>query len=325
MKIIYYLFIIIISNTSLSFSQETGATKGEEEVKNKGPKYKISLNFQREVYHQYRFTETINVKRIFEGQDTISYEKSYTFWFLLISKNGPTKDRFNTVKITVDSMKYSFKQAEKKVEHFSQDEFNDPPLRNRDFLYLFILNSKEFLFTYSPYGDVAEMESVIIDNFLREIEPIEDEKLKTAYRQKVSKNDLANYFDVAKGVFPPSEVHKEDSWLGELNIIAADRPFQGEVTSKFIESKNRKYYLETICDSMQIKTGEYFYPDIDKWVVLEDGNISGIINSEISSPGVIDYMTGDFKISVNGRLNNLKFEEIIETKLTWDLIKRYSF
>lgn len=289
------------------------------------PKYNIELNYKQGVYNVYRFTENTEVNRIYDDSSGNKYSKTYTYYITIFAPDSKKPNEFFTVDVTIDSLDYKYEAGKKVVEHFSQDTEKMLPIDFQDYLFTMLPLNTQFELTYSPYGDVAKLESTYLNNIRKDYNKIPNKEKRSWMLDRVSERSLKFITDIPKGLYPNFKVREDTTWSSELNLYVGDFPFRDEVTTTFEGYNNREYHLKTTFDSLNVVQGSYILNDIGKVATIESGIATGTINTDLYTSGEINYMRSEIISEIKGKINRLSFTQIIETTLTWDLLERYKF
>lgn len=322
MKFTTFLLFILLSSINL-MSQESAETGKKDEV----VKYDVSFDLDQLVYHRYRVTEYTKVKRVFEDSTSNEFEKSVTHWFTVFVPGAKDKNGFLKVEIRTDSLDYKFDSNPKKVAYATRDVDEMMPINFMDFFQSFAADNRAFNFTYSPYGDIALVEGKEIEeerkNYTKTTNPIKREQILNA----ISDNKLKFLFDVPKGVFPPFEATLDTSWKSEIRYYITNVPFTGEITNSFKGYSNKEYHITSNIDSLKLEDSieNNYFPDLDKYGSVTKAIATGTINTDMHTGGTVKYVKANLKAILAGKISNIKYNQIIETTYTWDLLGKFSY
>lgn len=324
MKITTLLFIILISLSSLS--AQVPAKTGEKQETEK-VKYDVSFGYKQLVYHTYRVTENTRVKRIFEDSTSNEYSKVVTHWFKVFVPNPKDENGFLVLEINSDSLDYKFDSELKKVEYASREIDKLMPINFKDFFQSYGSDSRFFSLTYSPYGDVAKIEGKDLDAERKNFSQIKDPVNREEVLNSISDNKLKFMFDVPKGIYPPFEASIDTSWKSEIRYFITNVPFSGEITNTFKGFANNEYRIESTMESLKLDAPmeNYYLPDLDKYGTITDGIATGTLETDMFTGGTIKYVKAKLKAILAGKLENYKYNQIVETTYTWDLMGRFSY
>lgn len=319
------LFVLILLYSQPMFSQETAKTGANDSVN--VVKYDVSFSMDELVYHNYRLTENTKVKRIFEDSTINEYEKNVTHWFTVFVPGPKDENGFLECELTTDSITYDLKSNAKKVNYDSRDYDMEMPINFMDFFNSYVVNSANFKFLYSPYGDVSKVYGDELAENRKNFNKTLDTIKRNQIMSDVGDDNLRFLFDVPKGVYPPFEATVDTSWKSEIKYFVAHIPFSGEVTNTFKGYSNQEYHIFTVIDSLKLKhpINTYLFPDLDRYGTVEKATMSGSVSTDMFTGGTIKYVRAKLITNVSGKLSNFKYDEIIETTYTWDLLGRYSF
>ena len=319
------LFLLLFSINSFSYSQN--ASKTESETVPEVPKYDVSFNLSQLVYHIYRFTETTKVKRVFEDSTVNEYDKTVTYWFNVFVP-GPVDDNgFLLVEVKTDSMEYRLSSKELNVYYRTTDYDMDMPLNYMDFFTSYVQYGQTFNMLYSPYGDVSKIDGDQLESEKMQYAKTHDEIKRNQILYSLSNDRLKFSFDVPKGVYPPFEVTKDTSWNSESEFFICNVPFSGDLNNTFKGFSNNEYHISTKMDSLTLNNPmeNVILPDLDKNCVITSGVATGVMNIDLHTSGNVKYSRAKIKALLTGKVGNFKFNQLVETTYTWDLIGRFQY
>ncbi len=319
------LFLLFISIGSISYSQDDTKTGGKtvEDV----PKYDVSFNLSQLVYHIYRFTETTKVKRVFEDSTVNEYEKTVTHWYNVFVP-GPVDDNgFLLVEVKTDSMEYKLTSNDLNLYYTTTDFEMDLPLNYIDFFTSYVQYGQTFNMLYSPYGDVSKIDGDQLESEKMQYAKTHDETKRNQILYALSNNRLKFSFDVPKGVYPPFEVTKDTSWNSESEFFVCNVPLSGDLVNTFKGFSNNEYHIYSKMDNLTLKSPieNVILPDLDKNCIITSGVATGEINTDLHTSGNVKYSRAKLKAILTGKVGNYKFNQIVETTYTWDLIGKFQY
>lgn len=291
------------------------------------PTYDISFDMKSLVYHKYRFTENIRVKRIFSDSTINEYDKSVTYWFTIFVPGTKDENGLLTVEVATDSMKYQINSKSKNISYFTQDYEAPIPISDVDFLNSFLSNNQSFKFVYSPYGDVAEVKGDRLENERKIHSKIPDEQKRDFLLESLSDETLTFKFDPAKGIYPTFDAINDTTWESETTYMVNKLPMTGKVKNRFDGYSKGEYHIKSNIESLELKSeiNNYYFPDIDKHGVVKSAVATGELKSDLYTGGTIKYVRSKIKCLMEGNINNLEYKQIVESNYTWDLLDRFSY
>lgn len=291
-------------------------------------KYKIFSSFPVNVTHKYDFTENTTVKRTYSDSSQIEYSKIVVYHMSLMAPNAP-KDGFQPLEISIDSLKYKFKDDKYDIDYNSQSNVDVPPFNVFDYEKTSVLLGKEYEFDYNPYYEIIDVKG---DRLAEQLYRLNDPKkgMRDPLRKYVWLDQLSNEHlefasDLRKGLFPPFRAQMDTTWKTtsylELEGIALTDSL--EMTLTDFDIKN----FTIVGKSFDIKT-------IDKDVVLHtikdrsqvlsaDGNIDYLL--KVSPRGNINYLQIDIDLNVKLKNVNEIYNQHYITTYTWELDKMLKY
>lgn len=317
--------LLLISFNILVYGQDDAQT-GADNVQEL-PKYDVSFNLSELVYHIYRFTETTKVKRVFEDNTVNEYEKTVTYWFNVFVPGPEDENGFLLVEVKTDSMKYDLKSSDKNIYYTTTDYEMDMPLNYMDFFTNYVQYGQTFNMLYSPYGDVSKIDGDQLESEKRQYAKTNDEIKRNQILYALSNSRLKFSFDVPKGVYPPYEVTKDTTWKSETEFFLCGVPLRGELINTFDGFSNNEYHISSTMDSLSLISPieNVILPDLDKNCIITSGVATGDIKTDLHTSGNVKYSRAKLKALLKGKVGNFKFNQIVETTYTWDLLGKFQY
>lgn len=319
------LFILFITFNSLTYSQDATQT-GSEKV-DELPKYDVSFDLSLLVYHIYRFTETTKVKRVFEDNTVNEYEKTVTYWFNVFAPSPEDDNGFLLVEVKVDSMAYKLSSTDINLDYLTTNYEQDMPINYMDFFSNYVQYGQTFNMLYSPYGDVSKIDGDQLISERTQYAKTHNEIKRNQILYSLSNDNLKFSFDVSKGIYPPTEVTKDTSWKSESQFFVCNVPLSGELNNTFDGFSNNEYHISTKMDSLSLKTPieNVVLPDLDKNCTITSAVATGEINTDLHTSGNVKYSKAIIKALLSGKVGNFKFNQVVETTYTWDLLGKFQY
>ena len=324
MRITNILALLLLLTNSIIAQEAAKTGEGNE---NDVVKYDVTFDLDQLVYHRYRVTENTRVKRIFEDSTSSEYEKSVTHWFTVFVPGPEDDNGFLVAEITSDSLDYKYISKPKKVEFATREIDKMMPINFMDFFSTYAADNRSFNMTYSPYGDVAKVSGDELDVERKNYSKTPDPSKKNHILEAISNEKLKFLFDVPKGVYPPFEATKDTSWKSEITYYVANIPLSGEITNTFKGYSNKEYHIESVIDSLDLISPieSFYFPDLDKFGSVTKAISSGTINTDMHTSGTVKYIKANLKAIIAGEISNYKYNQIVETTFTWDLLGKFSY
>ena len=284
MNKIFMLFLMLLFSFSNLFSQEIS---GENSRSNEPILYTIKSKFPVNIQHDYSYTDTTKITRIFSDSSQQEFMRILKFYFTLRAPNATDKEGFTVVIASVDSLEYTFKRRDSTYYYNSQSDNLRPPKLN-DYLLNTVPLGLDFEMTYSPYQEVAKVSSETLDKKRKYVSDSatapSDPDIRFIWNDRLSDVPLLSCFDVVKGILPNSKTSIDSTWNHEIVLDIDGASISDSVQFKLSSFNIKNYIIDG--------TVKKIYP-LKKMTRLFDINT---LSEVISSTG-----TGDYKIKVQPR------------------------
>jgi len=325
--------ILVLLSILLTFSLNAIADRSDEkndEKKDKKKKpiyYRLNQKFGTNVSHIYRMTEKTKVVRYYEDSSKYEYEREYTYFFKLRASSDYDSDGYQTIKVSIDSLHYYFKDKDAEFSTVTRLGVKKP--KHYDLTKTFAINALEFQYRFSRYFDVAAISGEMIE-WNREYvtnprTAPRKEFNRELYQKRYSNETLKHLSDLGKNVLPAVEVEKDSVWTSELNLDINQTSFKGYVNSRMTSLRSESYMLESDINNMEIKDKKYRLEDLKKFATIDSSNIKGNMQYKLHFLGRFEFVEAKVKAILYGKVSAFNFREEIEQETVWDLLNAYRY
>ncbi|TAL68729.1 MAG: hypothetical protein EPN82_09675 [Bacteroidetes bacterium] len=326
-KAIILLIIYIISLPVLADDTKKGMGQDNSQ-KEEVVKYKPKVIYHSNAYRLYKFTETTNVKRIYSDSSTKEFKREVTYFFTLTIFEKP-ENGFETVKVVIDSMLYKLTDGDKVVEFNSQAE-KIKPIRLKDLEVMSVPLSRQFDMTYSPYGEVAKIESPDIQDeidFIKEGDAKygkdKDELKDLIWFDGLSDNRMKHIADLQKIIFSQESMAKDSIWHSPFTIQIDGKDFIDTVSSRIAEYNNGSYTIESKTNNLKPITKAYYFYGVVKPARIESAKGDGYYIIQINPKGIISKVDAEFIIESDCKVRFEPFKEQVQSKMVWEYLGQF--
>lgn len=306
-------------------TNSTEQAKQKEKPKKRGdePKYLIRNKYPFDVFHIYRMNEKTEVKRKYSDGSEKEYTRDVTFYFTLRSPDL-VKEGFTKTTITIDSILYEYKSGDKIVKHNTQED-KMPPVDFPDYVYYFLLISKQFDVTYSPYGDVASIGGELLESLRSDYAKISDTAKKEYYLRRLSDFDLSYVVDMTKHVLPTVPMELDTVWNSNFEIELEGMRFSGNGNNKLLKANSQKAVIECQTDTMQTKEKFKTMYDLNSEATIDSAFAVAKYTLDMKGDGAMDYSKAVIDGFMKGKAGTQPFTQTIKRTVIWDLKERYKY
>jgi len=310
---------------STSEPKEKGQAKTKEKPKKRGdePKYLVRNKYPFDVFHIYRMNEKTEVKRTFGDGTEKTYSRDVTYYFTLRSPDLP-KEGFVRINILIDSILYEFKSGDKIVRHNTQED-KMPPVDFPDYVYYFILISKQFDLTYSPYGDVASVGGELLESLRYDYAKISDTARRDYYLRRLSDFDLSYIVDMTKHVLPTVPMETDTIWYSNFEIELEGLKFSGKGNNRLLQANGQKAIIECQTDTLRTNEKIKMLYDVNSEATIDSAYAIAKYTLDVKGDGAMDYSKAVIDGFMKGRVGNQPFTQQIKRTVIWDLKERYKY
>ncbi|MCO5251522.1 MAG: hypothetical protein M9949_08890 [Candidatus Kapabacteria bacterium] len=321
MKVFFAILILTVLIGSESLYSQEKASPGTEPMT-----YTVRVNFPVNVHHTYTFTEISKITRNFSDGTSKKFDRELTYHFGLRAPNEASKDGFNQIEVSVDSLEYKFSDGDTTIVFNSQaDDMRMPGID--DYKIASIPLGMTYKITYSPYNEIVNVEG---DRLEAQREYLTNPKtgpsdslVKNTWLIGLSDGILNNYFDIVKSIPPTFKAAKDTSWTKAFTVSIEN--------SQFIDSA--KFTLSQITPKNYVIVGqsEKFTPqasnvrmfDILRLLKLSDVTGTANYTMMLHPRGTVNEFKAVYKLDFTYPLLSEDFKQTIETTRHWKLENMY--
>ncbi|MBI5325646.1 MAG: hypothetical protein HZB41_10340 [Ignavibacteriae bacterium] len=329
MKKIIILFSVFALFTYTNFADDTRKGLDNENKKEEVEKFKPKVIYHTNAYRVYKYTETTNVKRIYSDSSTKEFKRVLTYFMTITIFNKP-ENGFETLKIVIDSMLYKLTDADKVYEFNSQAD-QIKPVKLKDLEAMSVPLNRQFEMTYSPYGEVAKIESPDIEEVIDYIKS-EDAKFGTNSKDELknliwfdglSDNRLKHITDLQKIVFQQVPMAKDSIWHSPFTIEIDGKDFIDTVDSKIVEYNNGNITIESKTKNLKAIPKDSYFFGVTKPAHIDSVKGEGFYIFQINPRGIISKVDAEFTIDSECKVRFEPFKESVQSKLSWEYLGQF--
>ncbi len=316
-NIIKYLTVVLAAVFFMNTSAQSAPKDSTELVTMYSPEYLLRTNY----YDIYSIDETSDVVRTFEDGTEETYTREVTYFIRHLIKNSPDEG-FQKIKISIDSMRYKLTDGSKSYEFNSQaDDY--PSKYTREFQMYSALLGAEYVITYSPYGDLAKLETAVLDKSAKEIHESNLPIMKKFYLLSGMTQHRSEYLsDLKKLALPNGEVAEDSVWECSMNFHLSSVAWTGKAKVHVSDYNVGNMTIRADLDSLETNQANCGFYDVSKLAVINKSKASGHYEIVLTPRGALHRADGEFDIEIEASVNDLKIKEKIKTKLQIKHIKQ---
>ncbi|MCE5305316.1 MAG: hypothetical protein ABFD00_05280 [Chloroherpetonaceae bacterium] len=330
MKLKFFFFINIVALASMNFAFSQPNMKGQDEDTDTSkqyakyiirPKYPINLAFH------YMLIDNTKFEQVLSDSTKREFERNMTYYFTFYSPGSPV-DGFTKLRVSIDSLEYSFKSGNDSVYYNSQLDDQVPPFNIPDFDISSVILGKDFELLYSPYWDFGKVQGdnlIAKRNYINDpIEGIPDPIRKYQWNFQLSDDNLGFTVDLLKNLIP---THSIDTHLVR-NI-----PFKFAVEGlsfytdsakvQLVTANSSKYVLSASFDHFIPLQKESVIPGFLTFVDFENVDGKGSYTLNLTPQGRVDAGELNLDLNLQFKDRNEIIHEKIQKHSIWQLIKNY--
>ncbi|HRS01579.1 MAG TPA: hypothetical protein P5545_03435 [Bacteroidota bacterium] len=328
---IFFIFLLTIANLSLLYSQTN--MKGEKESVDTSkqytkyivrPKYPINLAFH------YMYTDNTKFEQILSDSTIRQFERNIIYYFTLYSP-GNIKDGFTTLRVSIDSLEYTYKSGIDSIYYNSQSDSLLPPFNIKDFDISSVILGKNFDFIYSPYWDIGKIEESGEGNVIEKrrfindpVMGIDDPYRKYLWNFQLSDENLGYTVDLLKGIIPIHSIDTNMVRIVPIRFAIENLSFLADSAKvKLITANSNKYVLRADFNHFVPLKKEVVIPEFLTFVNFEGITGDGSYILTLTPQGRVD--SGELKLKLNLQFRDRKeiINEKIEKHSIWQLLDNY--
>ncbi len=215
---------------------------------------RLKPRFPLNVRKHYHLVHSTTVTRVYNDSSTAVF-KTRVEYFLSLRAIEDREDGFVTVSVNIDSLRYFYQDPEIQIQYNSQVDF-PPPIENWQFLWTTIPYGREWFFTYSPYGEVALIESPARELLYQQVfdsTSTLDTVQRFLWQTAICDQRLLFLSDITRNILPQSLVTWNDEWFRSVLFEADKMLFGGTASVQVTRSENPdEYWITATADSLHL-------------------------------------------------------------------------
>lgn len=324
------LFIDVSTSLSMTLPDDTKKSASPDESnKPEQVKYKPKVLYHTNAYRLYKLTETTNVHRIYSDSTTKDFKRVVTY-FLTLSILNKDDNGFQTVKVVIDSMLYKLSEGDKVFEFDSQAEVIKP-IKLKDLEVKSVPLNRQFDMTYSPYGEVAKIESEDIAEALDFIKKGDekygtkgkDEMQNLIWFEGLSDATLKHICDLQKITFAAESMAKDNLWSSPFSIQIDGKDFIDTVNARIADYNTGIFTIEAKSNNLRPVTKDSYFYGVVKPAKIESAKGDGFYIIKINPKGIISSVESEFVIESNCKVRFEPFFEQVQSKMVWEYMGQF--
>ncbi|PKL86322.1 MAG: hypothetical protein CVV22_03975 [Ignavibacteriae bacterium HGW-Ignavibacteriae-1] len=321
MKVFFAILILTVLIGSESLYSQEKASPGTAPMT-----YTVRVNFPVNVHHSYTFTEISKITRNFSDGTTKQFDRELTYYFALRAPNDASKDGFNQVEVSVDSLEYKFSDGDTIIFFNSQaDDMRMPG--NDDYKIASIPLGMTYLITYSPYNEIVKVEGDRLEaqrNYLTNpATGPRDSLVKNTWLIGLSDIVLNNYFDIVKSIPPTFKATKDTSWAKAVPVSIENSQFIDSAKFTLTQITPKNYVIEGQSQKFTPQASHVRMFDIMRLLQLSDVTGTANYTMMLHPRGTVNEFKAVYKLDFTYPLLSEDFKQTIETTRHWKLGNMY--
>ncbi len=304
--------------TSAAFIQGDTADSSEHRLKVKFP-----LN----ILHHYKLTEVTTVARTFSDSTTREYSREIEYYYTLKQLSLPSNE-FVEIDARVDSVRYLFKEngVEKKV--FTEDEKYGEGGLTEDIRLTVLPKDRNFMMTFSPYGDLAKITSPQIDEVKRYFtdhaqELVSDTMRKITWFNQLSDYNLQYICNVQKLLLPMGPVKRDSVWKSPMIFRIDMKNYVDTLKVWIADIKVGEYIIESEGHNPKFFESYGLFNGVKYPLTIDSTKGITKYAIKIDPFGCINKSEGFFSARIFARSNKERFSDSVTVRSNTELLGRY--
>jgi len=322
------LLILAIANMSVLYSQTNMRGENQSADTSKQytryiirPKYPVNLAFH------YMYTDNTKFEQTLSDSTKRQFERNIIYYFTLYSPGYP-KDGFTTLRVSIDSLEYTYKSGNDSIYYNSQSDTLLPPFNLKDYDISSVILGKNFDFIYSPYWDIGKVEEGnVIEKrqFINDpVTGIDDPYRKYLWNFQLSDENLGYTVDLLKGIIPAHSIDTNMVKIVPIRIAVENLSILADSARvKLITANSNKYVLRADFNHFVPLKNEVVIPEFLTFVNFEGVTGDGSYILNLTPQGRVD--SGELNLKLNLQFRDRKeiINEKIEKHSIWQLLENY--
>lgn len=318
------IFFLTLLGLNFALAQEKGNTLAKQD---NALKYTLKSYFPVNVQLVYELTDTTKFTRIFSDSSKKSYTRIVKYYFSLSAPSAPNKEKIQEIKVSVDSLEYSFNTADVNIYYNSQDDELRPP-KIDDYLGYAIPLGLEFNFVYSPYFEIGNISG---ESYKKKIKMLNDPLTKPSdtlnffvWSDRIEKSNLSTYFDVVKSFYPSQRIAIDSLWGKNLQYDIEGATIQDSAQFKLKSFNLKSFIIEgQSLSAKSLKGDKAVIPSIR--YIIDVDNAKGYSNYyiKLQPKGILEELKINSQFNIEYKVNNDIILQEVNTNRNWKLLGMY--
>lgn len=317
-----FLSIVIVFSPIVLNAQGSADTGDDDYVK----QFEINYNFETNVYYNYTYNEQTHVTRKFDNGGETKYTRDLTYWITLFSPER-RKDGILHVKVQVDSLEYTLADMLDTTYYHSLSETLPPPFNNKDYAFHSIPLGMEYEITYSPYGEIANIESQMVDERRKQIndsvQGIKDPYWHQIWTIALSDQNLQFLADPQKNLLPDVLVTKDTLWQTSVINNYDGITLRDTVEVGITLFTPRNFILTAHSKRINMPGGEYPLYGVESLSKLTGISGTSDYKLKVTPRGHLNELIITNDVEMDFELGKNTFTQDVKTTHTWTLTRMY--
>lgn len=309
--------------TSNSISQEDNDEDKEEVMT-----YRVDFFIPPTIRNHYSYNEKTEVLRTYSDSSTFSYSRDITYFFDVKEPSVP-KDGFTTLEISLDSVHYKFTKGD--FEYFYNSQSIEPGnFKIYDYLSNIVPMGQFFTMTYSPYGNISNIEGEELEFFLQNsiidkkdaFEPID----YFLWKDGLSDNRLIHISDFKKVHYPNYRLAEDSTFISPIEFQLNHINIKDTVKMTFEDISAGYMTFGGSLSDVEFDNDQIHVEGIDNYLVnIKDVNAKGTIETILSPRGTPEETTLIVEMLINAEVKVEKFSEKVNSTMKWELLGQWEY